>query len=669
MEAIRNAFRNGPLKFVGYILLALVVLSLLGAGSTLSVLLAAVDPPVLPKPNMTAVAEWDSGQNWSAEMSAEFHHKSQGSRTLNIPTTWFMALEQPSSNIFSFLLRDGGKFSAPSYLSRFGFIPQQPSADNTLGLPVGFAVTPYQTIVGIKGGQSAIGFTCAACHTGQLIFENRRYLIEGGPAMVDLGQLTFAIEAALGQTVLASDLPVLNGRFERFAHQVLGHDYTQQAVAQLKADLISIVNRLKTEPNGIDVVEGFSRLDALNRIGNQVFAIDTGRYENYVNINSPVNFPHIWTSSWFNWVQYDGSIMQPLIRNVGEAMGTAALTNYTAAIDQGRFSTAVPLDNLRWIESALAGSTPPLEAKAFTGLRSPAWPEAFGPIDMALAARGADLYAEHCAACHRPALTKSVEQGQSPSDEFWNHFSPIEWQDQGVVYKTRESVLDVQIVGQDYLGTDPGQGNVLALRTIDTAADSRTGAGNIGINIDVCVRQASIAKPGDWSLEVSRIDDNPLLPYPYALGAVVQQGINQWFRANRATSQDKQAMEGDRPNCLQAGQGYKARPLNGVWATAPFLHNGAVPSLRHLLGNPADRPEMFVLGDPTFDPVNVGIAVRPVPNTDANYTADGYFILRTSVPGNSNAGHEFREERGQGRIGPALAPEAIDALVEFLKSM
>jgi hypothetical protein len=67
--------------------------------------------------------------------------------------------------------------------------------------------------------------------------------------------------------------------------------------------------------------------------------------------------------------------------------------------------------------------------------------------------------------------------------------------------------------------------------------------------------------------------------------------------------------------------------------------------------------------------VNVGIAVRPVPNTDANYTADGYFILRTSVPGNSNAGHEFREERGQGRIGPALAPEAIDALVEFLKSM
>jgi RoxA-like, cytochrome c-like len=39
---------------------------------------------------------------------------------------------------------------------------------------------------------------------------------------------------------------------------------------------------------------------------------------------------------------------------------------------------------------------------------------------------------------------------------------------------------------------------------------------------------------------------------------------------------------------LQAGRGYKARPLNGIWATAPYLHNGSVPTLYDLL-LPADN--------------------------------------------------------------------------------
>lgn len=670
MEALRSVLDRFPLKVILWSILVLLILSAIGAGSRLSVLLEAVRPPVLPAPNLTEIVEWESGQNWSGQTRNEFHHKSQGSRTLNIPLSWFMALEQPSQNIFSFLVFGQDKFSSPDYLSRFGFIPQKPGANNEHGLPIGFAIAPYQNMVGLNGAKSAIGFTCAACHTGQLIHDNKRYLIEGGPAMVDLGQLTFAIEAALGQTVLASNLPVFNGKFERFAHRLLGQEYTDEGIAQLKSELTSVVEHLKIQPKGIDVVEGFSRLDALNRIGNQVFAIDTGRFDNYVNINSPVNFPHIWTSSWFNWVQYDGSIMQPLIRNVGEAMGTAALTNYTAPLDNGRFSTAVPVANVHWIESTLAGPNAPLKKKAFTGLRSPSWPAAFGTIDNTLVEEGAALYDKHCKACHLPALTKAVEQGLAPDSDFWNHFAPIEWSDSGTIKKTLESVLEVNVVHQEYMGTDPGQGNVLAQRTINTASDSKDASShNIGIDIDVCVRQSSMTNPKESQLEISRIQDNPLLPYPYALGAVVQLGIDQWFRANRATSEDKRYLEGDRPNCLQAGQGYKARPLNGVWATAPFLHNGSVPSLRHLLGDPKARPETFILGDPSFDAVNVGISERRVPRSDANYTKDGYFILRTDIAGNSNAGHEFRDERSPGRIGPALKDGEVAALIEFLKSM
>ncbi|MBO6555107.1 MAG: hypothetical protein JJ957_01300 [Pseudomonadales bacterium] len=664
-----NAKHLGWMKPLLCFVLFLVVAAVVGAGSQLSVLLEAVRSPTLPAPNLTPVASWDSKQNWSKAMTEEFHFKTQGSRTLNIPSSWFMALEEPSDGVFSFLFSGGAKFSSGAYLSRFGFVPQEASEENPLGLPIGFATTHYQNVIGIKNAQTAIGFTCAACHTGQLIHEGERYLIQGGPAHVDLGQLTLAIEAALGQTALSSKLPVLNGKFLRFAKGVLGTEYTDEGIAKLNTDLTNVINELKKEPNGIDVVEGYSRLDALNRIGNQVFALDTGRFENYVNISAPVNYPHIWTSSWFSWVQYDGSIMQPLIRNAGEAMGTAALTNYSAPINEGRFANAVPMMNLHWLESALAGPEQPLDTKSFSGLHSPAWPEAFGDIDEQLAAAGAELYDKHCQACHLPALTKAVERGNDPNSEFWSHFAPIAWYDGDTRRTTTESLLNVKIVHQDYMGTDPGQSNVLALRTINTAASNLNNTPAMGIDIDVCVDQASLLNPKKSQLEQARITDNPFLPYPYALGAVVQLGIDQWFDRQRASEAERLAITTDRPNCLQAGAGYKARPLNGVWATAPFLHNGSVPSLRHLLGNPDKRPTKFLLGDPTFDTKNVGVAVGAVPNTDHNYTTDGLFILDTSIAGNSNAGHEFRDEKVKGRIGPALSDDEVSAIIEFLKTL
>jgi RoxA-like, cytochrome c-like len=51
---------------------------------------------------------------------------------------------------------------------------------------------------------------------------------------------------------------------------------------------------------------------------------------------------------------------------------------------------------------------------------------------------------------------------------------------------------------------------------------------------------------------------------------------------------------------------YEGRPLDGIWATAPYLHNGSVPTLDDLL-KPADqRPKSFSVGTRVFDPVKVG---------------------------------------------------------------
>jgi hypothetical protein len=96
---------------------------------------------------------------------------------------------------------------------------------------------------------------------------------------------------------------------------------------------------------------------------------------------------------------------------------------------------------------------------------------------------------------------------------------------------------------------------------------------------------------------------------------------------------------------------YKAKPLAGVWATAPYLHNGSVPNLYELLQSPAQRVRTFYLGSREFDPKTVGF------RTDR---FEGGFLFDTALPGNSNAGHHWGTER--------TADEKVD-LIEYLKTL
>jgi hypothetical protein len=71
---------------------------------------------------------------------------------------------------------------------------------------------------------------------------------------------------------------------------------------------------------------------------------------------------------------------------------------------------------------------------------------------------------------------------------------------------------------------------------------------------------------------------------------------------------------------------WKAAPRDGVWATAPFLHNGSVPNLYEMLIPAAERTKKFWLGG-DFDPVKVGL--------DTTATS-GTFLMDTTLRGNSN---------------------------------
>jgi hypothetical protein len=107
---------------------------------------------------------------------------------------------------------------------------------------------------------------------------------------------------------------------------------------------------------------------------------------------------------------------------------------------------------------------------------------------------------------------------------------------------------------------------------------------------------------------------------------------------------------------------YKARPLNGIWAVAPYLHNGSVPTLDALL-SPDDsaRPQTFWMGSKQFDPVKVGYSGVKI---------KGATLFDTTRPGSANTGHRFKDgPRGKGVIGRALTAEERAQIIEFLKSL
>jgi hypothetical protein len=99
--------------------------------------------------------------------------------------------------------------------------------------------------------------------------------------------------------------------------------------------------------------------------------------------------------------------------------------------------------------------------------------------------------------------------------------------------------------------------------------------------------------------------------------------------------------------------GYANMPLDGIWARAPYLHNGSVPTLRDLLESPENRPAVFYRGYNVFDSVNVGF-ISSGPEAEANG-----FAFDTTAEGNDNGGHLY---------GLDLTPAEKAALIEYLKS-
>ena len=137
--------------------------------------------------------------------------------------------------------------------------------------------------------------------------------------------------------------------------------------------------------------------------------------------------------------------------------------------------------------------------------------------------------------------------------------------------------------------------------------------------------------------------DSLLNTNDYQSPQIVDWFNNSWFA------------QGDHPARLEPFNGYIAPPLDGVWITAPYLHNGSVPTLEGVL-NSKLRPVYWSrdFDHPQYDPVAVGW----------KYTREngprGTVVYNTTLPGSGNYGHDF---------GDRLTDRERKAIIEYLKTL
>ncbi|HLA29917.1 MAG TPA: di-heme-cytochrome C peroxidase [Pseudomonas sp.] len=538
----------------------------------------------------------DQGKDWNASTRADYYSRDQGSQIM--PLSWAIALRQP----------DGSAFMANS-LSRYGYLPNPQS--NPPGLPVGF------TAANSSSGQN-LGMTCSACHTRQIEVGGAAYRIDGGPAISDFQSFLADLDTAMGR-VLAEQAV-----FDAFAASVLGSVSSPTHKAELRLAVEDwyqryhtlIARALPQEPWGP------ARLDAVSMIFNRLTGLDIGPPPSYLipeNIQkavAPVRYPFLWNAYRQDKTQWpgfadNGNDLLGLARNLGEVYGVFAV--FHPKKDAKDLLKIDYLSNNSANFSGLAA-----QEKLISKIGPPEWP---WPVDQALAKQGEALYnlpqaQGGCADCH------GIKRGafRSLTHETWA--TPV----------------------QD-VGTDSREHDILQWTV-------QTGVLN-GAKIPFLEKAL---KPTDTAFNVLGTA---------VVGSILQHYAREFLGKETITTSNALYMPTTaplsgafRPTVLQpsAAFPYEARVLQGIWATAPYLHNGSVPSLAELLKPAAERVASFKVG-PAYDIQAIGLAVEQ--------SKFGAYRLTTTDcsarnSGNSRCGHEF---------GTALPAADKRALLEYLKTL
>jgi mono/diheme cytochrome c family protein len=588
-------------------------------------------------------------QNWSDAEARWFYETPQGSEFF--PYSWFLVLEQAGNQRL---------FRSASNMRRLGFIPRhKDSAGNPDGLPVGFTKDRHD-----DHGRISLGLTCAACHTNEIHHERVAYVIDGAPTMGDLASLQRELVAALRATI--DD----EGKLQRFARQLGRADIRDQSA------LVEEMREVLAEREGFngrnlpgegDVAFGHARYDAFGAITNEVNVRFLGIEANRRKADAPVSFPFLWDTPQHDRVQWNGVAENSIVTTpiVKEAVKDLIGTVHTGSLGRnigevyGVYGRVVVDDDdhkVFYPTTVNRGHLIEMEAE-LRNLWSPQWPEGFPKIDEKRAKAGQVHYAKHCATCHeqdfdrqaddRKIVAKMVDVGTDA--RMAQNFSsnrvktgPLEGRHRGMP------------IGSDFFGSEAHAGDILSHVVKRSLFNIQIKGSREAVVGDGAPPELDQNKDAIQALEKFDTDFSPLLdlhfPKPEAGGRGESLPRENALRPGvaRGDANRDEAPALDSETVARSAALYKARPLNGIWATAPFLHNGSVRTLLDLLRPAAQREASFRVGSREFDAAGVG------------FKNEGPSVLDTRLLGNSNAGHEF---------GTELSPAQRLELLEYLKTL
>jgi hypothetical protein len=565
-------------------------------------------------------------KGWTDEQRERFYYTPQGTELLGLEYDWFINLELPLSKDL---------LTSPDNMRGWGFIVtpgQQASTLNPGNLPVGLGrhIDP-------KSGKERLDLTCAMCHTGELHYQGNALRIDGGQAVQSISN---AKRGEFITTLAASVVATLvnPSKWSRFADRVAGQDPAKRK--ELRKQIWGFLGNIKQfvsgagAPKYYPVEEGRGRTDAVGRIANVVFGYDLDEPANYRVADAPVSYPFLWDIWRFDWVQYTGFTNQAMARNVGESLGVLAPIKLVN--EDGKLLTTeefgesvIDLAGMHCVEGTLRSLEPPR------------WPEAIlGDINLPLATQGKDLFLDQCQACHGPHQVKPYQwkvaskAGENPDNQIdvnwqWDMDGDISFVGQQAVREDwREVIWAMPWVKTSVIGTDPtAADNFMDHRYDGSKIIPGSAPVNAGDGLQILLNRLVPKLYQDNNIDKALIAD--------------YDGLNVPFR-------------------IANMRAYKPRPLHGVWATPPFLHNGSVPNLYALLSPLRERPKQFYVGNREYNPERLGFITEQRP---------GSFKHDTSIKGNGNQGHLFTDVDMPGRIGRLLSVEERAALLEYLKVM
>ena len=633
-------------------------------------------------------------QGWKAYDSLWFYNITQGSDL--VPYDFFLMLEQEKSQEL---------FRSEANMNYYRYLPQKKTNRNPDALPVGMVQDTYR-------GKKYMGLTCAACHCSQINYKGMGIRIDGGPAAADMDGFMNGMARALAATALDP------AKQKRFVAAVLkaGHYRKEDEVVK---DLVTYLLRLQAynyfnesviaNGPGLDsyspVTYGYARLDAFGRIYNRVLehilnpdeikqqlgtalsesesvyvkkelkpAMDDQDRETLLarilatlppsqkeilrkrffnSPNAPVSYPFLWDITRHDYVQWNGVAPNagpgPIGRNAGEVIGVFGTLDWVdkngwtiSSVLGGQgfhshhisFESSVKVHNLRLIEDKLGD------------LQSPTWGDAekmagLPPLKWDRVERGERLFDQYCVGCHavidRSSPTRRIVAEMIKLDSIGTDRAMAK---NSVSYTGYSGILR-------NLYSSTSVGGVL----LDTKAPA------VALLTKATENVVATPDPDKWLF--TRGADWAIDLIDASLSNVIKPSVKAGDYNPDTTATP-----------FASVQAYKGRSLNGIWATAPFLHNGSVPTLYDLLlpasPEPGDAPDMkyrpktFLVGSRELDPVKVGFESEG---------SDGYqgFLFDTSLPANSNKGHEYGTRPRDGM--KALNEDERLDLVEYMKSL